>query len=433
MKKFIYSIIILIFLIIITLMLIFNIKEQGENDYNNVQEDILYNKEEIENISDYEEALIVQNCIQNYISNMYIPQNILNMLNEFYINENNITVENLFEKVERIEPIYNFYAKNIYKKEVNSNITQYFMSGRLKNTLLGDGETELTEDEKEILYFSVLLDKSNKTFSIIPYSENDGKREENIEIPILYLEKEMKNYRININNNNAYHDSLNPTTQDELRFYVDNFIYEVKYFTEETYYEIEETYRQAKFSGLEEYRNNINQILNINSFDDINSYSVNEFSDYTQLICQYNGNKTIIINKYSALNFNIILDTYTIDLPNFTEKYYTSNEQEKVVMNIERIFTAINDQDYKFVYNHLDEEFKNNNFKDISQLSNYIQENLYEKNNINYDSFRTQGELFIYDIQISNQERLADPEKDLTIIMKLEEGTDFIMSFGVRP
>lgn len=51
------------------------------------------------------------------------------------------------------------------------------------------------------------------------------------------------------------------------------------------------------------------------------------------------------------MNFTVILDTYTIDLPEFTEKYTKASDEEKVLLNIQKGFTAINDKDYRYVYN----------------------------------------------------------------------------------
>ena len=66
------------------------------------------------------------------------------------------------------------------------------------------------------------------------------------------------------------------------------------------------------------------------------------------------------VGKYS-----VVLDTYTIDLPEFIEKYNSANEKTKVGLNIQKVFDAINNEDYEYVYNKLDNTFKQTNFKTV--------------------------------------------------------------------
>ena len=72
-----------------------------------------------------------------------------------------------------------------------------------------------------------------------------------------------------------------------------------------------------------------------------------------------------------------MLDTYTVDLLKFTEKYTKASEEEKVVLNINKIFTAIDAKDYKYVYSKLAESFKNNYFNNESDLQKYLNDNLF--------------------------------------------------------
>jgi hypothetical protein len=54
------------------------------------------------------------------------------------------------------------------------------------------------------------------------------------------------------------------------------------------------------------------------------------------------------------MDYKLILDEYTIDLPEFTEKYKKAAPQEKVGMNIEKIISAINNKDYgKYRFNQV--------------------------------------------------------------------------------
>ena len=129
------------------------------------------------------------------------------------------------------------------------------------------------------------------------------------------------------------------------------------------------------------------------------------------------------------MNFAVILDTYTIDLPEFTEKYTKASDEEKVLLNIQKCFTAINDKDYRYVYNKLDNTFKANNFKTLADFEKYINANFFEKNKISASNARKQSEVYLYDIKISNIDGTSSITK--TFVMQLKENTDFVMSFGV--
>ena len=127
------------------------------------------------------------------------------------------------------------------------------------------------------------------------------------------------------------------------------------------------------------------------------------------------------------MNFSIILDTYTIDLPEFTEKYNSANENQKVALNIDKFMTAINAKDYKYAYNCLAGSFKNNYFKTEAEFENYAKANFYESNTVAYNTFETQGDLYTYSVTITDTKTANKKQK--TFIMQLGEGTEFVMSF----
>ena len=158
-------------------------------------------------------------------------------------------------------------------------------------------------------------------------------------------------------------------------------------------------------------------------------YQKNENNDYTQYVGVDENGDYIIFRLNSVINYNVILDTYTIDLPEFTEKYTKASDEEKVLLNIQKCFTAINDKDYRYVYNKLDNTFKANNFKTLADFEKYINANFFEKNKISAGNARKQSEVYLYDIKISNIDGTSSITK--TFVMQLKENTDFVMSFGV--
>ena len=128
------------------------------------------------------------------------------------------------------------------------------------------------------------------------------------------------------------------------------------------------------------------------------------------------------------MEYTLILDTYTIDLPEFLEKYNNSTDQQKVALNIDKFMQAINAKDYKYAYNCLADSFKNNYFKTQEEFENYAKENFYSSNNVEYNEFDTQGDVYTYSVILTDKE--TSEQKNKTFIVKLEEGTEFVLSFN---
>ena len=120
----------------------------------------------------------------------------------------------------------------------------------------------------------------------------------------------------------------------------------------------------------------------------------------------------------------MMLDTYTIDLPEFIEKYEASNDNIKVALNIEKLKEAIKMGDYKYVYNRLDESFKLNNFKTLEEFEKFVKNEEFnaKDDKIEYKQYEKINGVHTYNITIK--------DKEVRVIMKLEEERDFIFSFS---
>ena len=157
----------------------------------------------------------------------------------------------------------------------------------------------------------------------------------------------------------------------------------------------------------------------------INKYQVVENSDNKEYICIDENGKYYIFVESGIGKYTVVLDTYTIDLPEFLTKYNSSNERIKVGMNIQKVFDAINDKDYEFVYNKLDSSFKQNNFKTLSEFKDYAEKNFVGKQ-LKYGECQQQGSIYVFNITITD----GTNQTGKNVIMKLLDGTDFVMSFN---
>ena len=121
------------------------------------------------------------------------------------------------------------------------------------------------------------------------------------------------------------------------------------------------------------------------------------------------------------------LDSYTIESQENIQKYNTLTDTNKVSANIRKIIEAINNKDYNYIYNKLNEEYKNNKFPNINQLINYINNNFYDVNLVGNGTAELEANVYIAKIQItSNKSEI----KQVTILVRLLEGTDFEISFS---
>lgn len=378
------------------------------NKYINYSENLRYIQEDMNQVDEdtLEQAIEVMKSI----------------LPEFVVKELNITNQNLYSKVGIADKL--FRIENAYKSlqtvnteafEESTSIYAYYIDG-----ILIDKNTKVQDTFKII----ILLDKINGTFEIIP--ENYIK-EKNINISEQSNIQVYKDESIPDKENNLF-DTENPTKEEICKNYFlelkNNLLYDREY----VYNSLEDEYRKNKFANYEEFSNYIeNKFTNIKKRT-LQSYNVIE-EDETQYVLKDQYDNIYIFNEKTPLKYTLILDTYTIDLPEFTEKYNTASEGNKVSLNIGKLIEAINNQDYKYVYNKLDENFKNSKFNEMANFENYIKNNFYNKNEIEKMTYKIEGNIFICDLQIINKEN--QEQKQVTIMMKLLEKTNFAISFSM--
>ena len=190
---------------------------------------------------------------------------------------------------------------------------------------------------------------------------------------------------------------------------------------------LESEYKQKRFAEYNEFETLIRERYS-NQTIKLARYQKIDYDNYTQYICEDEGGHYYIFNETSPMQYTVMLDIYTIDLPEFVEQYNSSTEDIKVQFNIQKFFEAINNEDYTYAYNKLDETYKNNNFPTQADFEKYIKTNFYSQNKLGYTSYEKNGDLYIYKMVITNGEDSSQTiEKQF--VVKLLEGTDFVMSF----
>lgn len=445
MKKIKWMIIILLIILIILLGIVFYIiinAQDGNQFFTSSEEgeagDVIdYESLQTEQVTSNINFFTVGNCVNQYLdvinleSSIYfgynendeytkivtdneIRNNIYSLLSKEYIDENGITIENIYNYVDtRNEDTVFLPLKMNVLTRANTEVYSVFgIEYTLDNEDLGDR------------YFIVTLDRDNSTFSVEPIKNGTYS-----DISQIVLENN-NDIKIESSDYNVYTE-VSSNYEYLCQSYINTYKTLVRIRPTLVYEMLNQEYRDKKFGSIDSFNNYIQsksqEIQNIN----LQQYQVNNYDNYTQYVCVDQNGKYHIFNENAVMDFELILDTYTIDLPQFTEQYNNSTDSEKVLLNIQKVFSAINDEDYNYVYNKLDSTFRQNNFPTVESFKTYIKENFYENNSIGYSNYQTSDNLHIYIISITNANDDTSIRIEKNFIMQLLDGTDFVMSFNV--
>ena len=279
------------------------------------------------------------------------------------------------------------------------------------------------------MYFILNIDNSNSTYSIEPIFNVNNVNDIELNTEELTIEKNRYNTYV----------QKEYTEEDICEQYMTMYKALMLSNTNEAYKYLDNEYRNLKYGSLQEYKDFI-----ISNNDDINDFEMKAYSiNGNRYVCKDGKDNFYIFNVNKVLDYTVVLDTYTVDLPEFTEKYNKVSAQEKVALNINKVITALNDKDYKYIYNKLADSFKDNYFNNEDELKEYLSNKLYDNNEINFGKFSDEGNgIYTYEIElseISNENEAAQEGKGdnfarikMNVVMQLKEGTDFVMSFSIE-
>lgn len=328
---------------------------------------------------------------------------ICGFFDEQYINEKNLTVNNVQEKLGNYKDLCVF-VEDMYVKDITITLKLYFVSGTIY-------ETDGTKKEKFELIIAV--DSNNSTFNI--YTSEYAKTHE--------LEEKLKLNEIGKRTYNKYKSKVlndEEYAKELLSSYTESIIYnDINY----SYSRLNEEYKANKFKEEADYEEYVQKNKKDITVATLDSYKYNICDGYIQYICIDQNNKYYIFNETATMNYNLILDIYTVDLQEFKEKYESASNEQKVILNVQKIKEAIIEKDSQYLYNRLDTTFRSRNFPTVSDLQTFIYNPLFG-NEIKYTELTKEGDVFIYKAELG--------EKTFNIIMKLKDGTDFVYSFSIE-
>ena len=304
------------------------------------------------------------------------------------------------------------FVKEIYRLNKNE-IEEYFVYVIQNN---------------ENKYFVAYLDQENNLYMLEEISNTEYEDVKNEKINNKFLQvKTIEN-----NGNNEYTIELMSDVKIANMYF--DIIKNILNSKKEVLYNILNTnYKQKKFGSIENFMeyvdNNKNRFTNMQ----ISKYTKYTYEGYMQYVCLDTNGEYYIINEDTTTgDYKILLDTYTIDQPEFIENYDSASDVEKAGYNIDKFMTAINTKDYNYAYNHLAQSFKQNNFTTLESFINYIQNNFYSNNECEITNGQKEGNYYVYTVNISNANQENSGITQKNFVVNLKENREYELSFNIE-
>ena len=439
-KAAIIILIIIVLIIGISLIILLKKQEREEREYLDANPDSII-EDYMNKTKSVQEYYDVKSCIDTFYIDIQsmnsepiyedeypqeerekdVANSLISKFKKSYIEECNITTDKIISNYKGYK-YTDFIINDMYTNNDKEGICIYLVFGKQINI---DG------NDSEDYGFVVTLDNINNLFDIAPYEYIIEKGYNKVDEII----KNGENIKIDEIEQNEY-NSFTPTIVDErdmVKSVFEEYKKIAKYDVDRAYNMLDEKYRNKRFETEEKAKLYLKEIVDEVFNSDLTKMVIhNDDIDYTEYICQdSNGNYFIIKMKSQEYDYTIMLDSYTINIPEFLEKYEEANEQRKVALNLEKFRQMLNIKDYATAYNVLDESFKNNNFKTIDDFKNYVESNLFSMNKFEYNECKQEDELYTMDVTISDSDNVGE-SKEKTLVMKLGERTEFTMSFNVE-
>ena len=442
-KIIIPILIVLLIIVCIALAIITNNQKKQEEKYGKVDPPvdnsaaIAAYKNKMVRIKEDSSFYTLESYVKRLLTNLEYKDSdgIISLLTEDYKEKNGITSQNVQDKIKFDGEDSSYSALEIYE---SANTGRYIIKGEIG---------------KEEVYFKIVEDLKNSTFAIEPITEEyyNNSVENQME--------EEDSVTIAKNDYNSI-SKIRITQEDIVQKYFNSYIQNVINYPQEVYNMLDEEYKNKKFGSFDNFKKYINNkadllnllnIYNRKSYSDfatsqeyeeyylqfldvgLTQYIVNTYTDYTEYICYDQDDNVYIFREKAPNDYTIILDAYTVEIPSVKQKYETSTDQDKVAMNIEKIKQAVNDKDYAYVYNKLDETFKNNNYLTEASFEQKMQSELYGRNDFAYTKVESKSNVYVCDVTVTDASvKNSTTQKILHVFMQLKDETDFVLSFNIE-
>lgn len=337
--------------------------------------------------------------------------------------------------IERLKYIMDedYLAENPSNEQIKKNALNNNMRTFRIDTLYQQEKTlrkaiyfaKITIDNQKETSLIIKVDAISDCFSILPEEYLKSHR---------YTERSLGEIEVNdIEPNHYNHYDYIPVTDKMMaQTYLEDYGNMVLQDKEKSYDIIEEAYKQEKFPTFESYQTYL--ATNQKDYEELElqEYYTTPNGELITYTCKDQYGNMYVFKETAILEYVVELDDYTLENEAFEERYQEANNRDKGILNIDKFFKMINMQDYQAAYQRLDETFKQNNFKTQAEFETYMKNKVFRYNKVNYKTYNDQiSGIHSYNIIISDATGKDQNQIEFSIVMKLLEGTNFIMSFAI--
>ena len=392
-------------------------------------------------IDDFSMYYTAKNIIKNYITYFEnVNSDVTVEVGRVEMTEKEIRDYQIQEGIKAIDCLFDKEykeSKNIDRNEIISFVAQYKNNNSTNSYKIEFDEiyiAEITDDKKVLLVYSkvnnkdfncmIKVDLMNKRYSI--FYEDFMKKEKYTKDRTDEVKLDDSNIEQNDYNTFIYSSSNNQSIAIQ---YFSDLKEKMKNDRKMLYDILDKEYKEKRFDNYEKFYNYLN---NLNERIDRLDISKFKFLDNRiKIIDNYNNMYTFEIGDF--MKYSIVMDDYTIEDNEFNEIYDKLSDANKVSVNIEKFIKMLNLKDYESAYKLLDSNFKKNNYPSIEAFKKYVEKNLYGYSKITtVNNSNETGNYYITSLDLEDGESENIRKKQITIIMQLLEGTDFVMSFSMN-
>ena len=231
----------------------------------------------------------------------------------------------------------------------------------------------------------------------------------------------------------SYYDFVNVSDQEMAEKYFIDYRDNKLYFPEEAYNTLDESYRNRRFDSFDEYKEYLDKNRTTIATLSMEEYSVSEENGKKIYTCtDQNGNYYTFIED-TVMQYTVREGKYNPEPPGFEDEYENSLEMTKAMRNINRFVAMINNKEYDTAYKVLEASFKDTYFATEEEFANYISNNFFSENSVEFNSSDEQDEgVYTCEVNIIDISTEDGETKQYVFEVTLLEGTDYTISFNME-
>ena len=381
-----------------------------EDNKESEQEDSLNENFTLEKVTNTSAYFVLKQCMNTYYNSQKVKRN-MRIIDSEAIKSLNINEENVTNLVGSID-VPSFIIDEIYSQKIYSNKRFYVVYHRV----------ETSESTYKNAVIIIKIDRKNNIFSIYPYEFLEKNNLTNLK------ENEHINLNQNIENTAVnYYSNINSNDADITKELYYRFKFDLAKDINKLYNIIDEKYRNKRFESFEDFRRFVQERYEELANDEIERFATNKYSDFIEYV-GISKNKNYIFIFKNLMNYTILLDNYTVETPYYLKIYNSSLPHIEAKYCIDRVITAINDKNYKFVYEKYD-VLKRQSLGGYENFVKYLQNIFYDKTSYEFGDYEIIGENVCYDyiVYLDNKEEKQDFREQIKIRIILRENADFIV------